>query len=407
MGQVSAAGTRLQVAKGIDDSPERHFDDVMRITRGTANPEIVRRAVERAPATIDWLLDNGLTPMPDHPVTGDLPGRPGYTIPRYLWGANEGRDILAVVEKELAGCRVTTQLRSRVDRIVLDAQGSAVGVGAGDHEFQGRHILLTTGGYAMNPVAFKRHSGFPAYVAGSYPTCQGDGLDLALAAGGRLRGQDKHRAGTGSILTADTFPAHVYARFITAPQEREPWEIWVDGAGRRFCREDDPDIYRREQAVKTLPDLRYAIVFDSAILEEAPPGVAGFTREQMRAHFDWHPMFAQAPSLAELAAKLRIDPAGLSATIAQYNAAESGPRRIERPPFYGIVHMGHSSTSSTGVVVDDALRVLRGDGQPIANLYAAGEVLGSGATLGNTFCPGMMLGPALALGHWLGETLPL
>ena len=426
MGQVSAAGSRIQLAKAIDDSPDWHFDDVMRITRGSADPVVVRRAVDRAPKAINWLLDNGLTPLPDHPVTGDMPGRPGYSVARYFWGPKEGRDILAVIEKELApelaNGRVVAALRSRVDALLTDSAGSVTGVRAqtpeGEQEFLGRHILLATGGYAMNPAAFRRHSGYPAYVAGSYPTCQGDGLVLASAVGARLRGQALHRAGTGSILTAYDFPAKVYARFMTAPQERAPWEIWVDAAGRRFFREDDPDIYRRERAVKTLPDLRYTIIFDSVILNEAPVGVVGFTREQMHRHFDSHPMFLRAPTLGELAAKLRIDSAGLRETVMRYNASVDGrhdealgrehlPRRIEKPPFYGVVHMGHSSTSSTGVHVDAELRVLRPDGQPIPNLYAAGEVLGSGATLGDTFCPGMMLGPALALGKWLGETLPL
>ncbi len=53
------------------------------------------------------------------------------------------------------------------------------------------------------------------------------------------------------------------------------------------------------------------------------------------------------------------------------------------------------------------MRVLRGNGQPVPNLYATGEVLGSGATLGNAFVPGMMLTPALAIGRMLGMTLPI
>jgi fumarate reductase flavoprotein subunit len=101
-GQISAAGSRTQAAKGIVDSPDRHFDDVMRITRGLADPDITRLTVDRAPRTINWLLDNGLKPLPEHPLTGDAPGRPGYSIPRYIWGKNEGRDILAVIERELA-----------------------------------------------------------------------------------------------------------------------------------------------------------------------------------------------------------------------------------------------------------------------------------------------------------------
>lgn len=425
-GQIAAAGSRIQVAKGIADSPDRHYDDIMRITRGLANPDIVRLTVDRAPTTINWLLDNGLAPLPEHPVTGDSPGRPAYSVARYLWAKNEGRDILAVVERELApelaSGRVQTQVNSKVVSLLRDRRGAVTGVRArtpaGERDFHGRHILLTTGGYAMNPEAFFRHCGYPAYAAGAYPTDLGEGLDLATTIGAQLRGRELHRAGTGSILTAPAFPAKVYKRFITVPQERLPWEIWVNGHGRRFFREDDPGTWRREQALLKLPDLRYAIVFDQVIFDESPVGVPGFSRAQMRAHFKQHPMFAQADSLVELAAKIKVDAAGLAATVRDYNAAvdswtdpllgrEYMPRRIEKPPFYGVIHMGHSATSSTGLVVDRQLRVLDADGKPIPNLYAAGEVLGSGVTLGNAFTPGMMLTPALTLGHWLGETLPL
>ncbi len=425
-GQIAAAGSRTQVAKGIVDSPDRHYDDIMRITRGLANPDIVRLTVDRAPVTINWLLDNGLQPLPEHPVTGDSPGRPAYSVARYIWARNEGRDILAVVERELApelaSGRVASQLNSKVVSLLHDRKGVITGVRAntppGEREFHGRHILLATGGYAMNPEAFLRHCGYPAYAASSYPTSLGEGLDLATTVGAQLRGRELHRAGTGSIMTAAQFPAKVYKRFITAPQERLPWEIWVDSQGRRFFREDDPGTWRREHALLKLPDLRYAIVFDQAIFDESPVGVPGFTHAQMREHFDRHPMFAQADSLAELAAKIKVDAAGLAATVRDYNAAvdswtdpllgrEYMPRRIEKAPFYGVIHMGHSATSSTGLVVDRQLRVLGADGKPIPNLYAAGEVLGSGVTLGNAFTPGMMLTPALTLGHWLGETLPL
>jgi fumarate reductase flavoprotein subunit len=425
-GQIAAAGSRIQVAKGIVDSPDRHYDDIMRITRGLANPDIVRLTVDRAPETINWLLDNGLSPLPEHPVTGDSPGRPAYSVARYLWAKNEGRDILAVVERELApeiaSGRVQTHVNSKVVSLLRDRSGAVTGVRArtadGERDFHGRHILLTTGGYAMNPEAFFRHCGYPAYAAGAYPTDLGEGLDLATAVGAQLRGRELHRAGTGSILTAPAFPAKVYKRFITVPQERLPWEIWVNGRGQRFFREDDPGTWRREQALLKLPDLRYAIVFDQVIFDESPVGVPGFTRTQMREHFNSHPMFAQADSLAELAAKIKVDAAGLAATVRDYNAAVSSwtdpllgreymPRRIENAPFYGVIHMGHSATSSTGLVVDKRLRVLGADSKPIPNLYAAGEVLGSGVTLGNAFTPGMMLTPALTLGHWLGETLPL
>jgi predicted oxidoreductase len=81
--------------------------------------------------------------------------------------------------------------------------------------------------------------------------------------------------------------------------------------------------------------------------------------------------------------------------------------KIETPPFYAVIHHGHSATSSVGIVVDEHLRVVRLDGEPVPNLYAAGEVLGAGVTLGDTFVPGMMLTPALTFGRLLGERLPI
>ena len=40
-GQMSAAGTKLQKQKGIEDSPQLHYDDIMRISKKKANPGLV------------------------------------------------------------------------------------------------------------------------------------------------------------------------------------------------------------------------------------------------------------------------------------------------------------------------------------------------------------------------------
>ncbi len=425
MGQISAAGSRLQDELGIVDSPDVHFEDVMRITRGLADPDIVRLTVDQAPDTINWLLDNGLVPLPGHPVTGAAPGQPGYSVRRYLWGANEGRDILRVLREqftlEAGEGRITTLLSTRATGLLLNDAGVVEGVRAngadGDLAFRGRHVLLTSGGYAMNKEMFEQLVGFPSYMAVSYPHSQGDGLELAVSAGGWLRGQNLHRAGTGNILTSEEYPARPHGRFNTAPQERPPWEIWVNVRGERFVREDEPSVYERAEKLLDQPRLRYSIVFDQAILEQAPPGFLDWSREEFLAEFNSHPMFHRGDSLPELAKRAGVEADQLLKTVAAYNAAvqagrdgfgrEHLPLAIRKPPFYAITHLGSSATSSTGVVVDSSLRVMRGDGEPVPNLYAAGEVLGSGVTLGKAFTPGMLLTPALSLGRWLGMRLPM
>lgn len=425
-GQVSGGGTSLQKAKGIVDSPDRHFDDVMKLSNGFANPDIVRLCVDNAPATLDWLLAAGLTPLDDHPVTGATNSRPGYSTPRYFWGANAGRDILAVVRKEFRpevnSGRVSLSLNTRATSFIVGASGAVEGVravtGGQENEYRGRHVILSTGSYAMNPVMFEELVGGPNYVPAAYPFAQGDGLGMVKAIGGTLRGQELHRVGSGSILTTDKWPAQIYARFNLVPQDRMPWEILVNNAGRRYVREDDTSTNRRELALLKQPKLRYAVVFDDVILNEAPVAVPGWSREKLLSHFDTHSMFHRADTLDELARKAGVDAAGLAETVRDYNASvksgtdkafgrEHMPRPIAKAPFYAVIHHAHSNTCSTGVTTDAQLRVLRANGQPVPNLYAAGEVLGSGVVLGNAFGPGMLLTPALTFGRVLGEKLPI
>ena len=424
-GQIAAAGSRLQAALDIADSPDIHYEDVMEISRGLADPDIIRTTVDHAPDTINWLLDGGLAPLPGHPVTGESPGRPGYSVPRYLWAKEEGRAILRVALDSLAphlsAGRVFAQLNTRATGLLTADGGAVEGVqaeaGGQRLSFRGRNVLLASGGYAMNPALFERLTGHPAYAGASHPHALGDGLQLAVSVGGWLRGQRLHRAGTGSILTAQSFNAKSYARFDTRPQRRLPWEIWVNAQGRRFIREDEPSVYQRSLALLQQPRLRYAILFDQGIFAAAPVGIPGWSRQKMLEHFGAHPMFLRGDSLGQLAEAAGLDAQGLSETVADYNRGVRRrrdrlgrrhlPAPIDNPPFYAIIHLGRSATSSAGVVVDRQLRVLRGDGEPVPNLYAAGEVLGSGVTLGNAFVPGMMLTPALTLGRLLGQRLPL
>lgn len=420
-GEISGAGTKLQSAKGLKDHPDIHYADVMRLSHRTADPDVTRLAVDHGGATLDWLLDGGLIPLPEHPVTGEGLDDHGYSVPRYLWGKNGGRDLLAVMAKQfdplVTSGKVTLMLNARVSALLASDAGAVEGVRIGDTAIRGRHVILTTGGYAMNPDVFQRMVGQPAYAAGSYPQSQGDGLSLATSVGAALRGEKLHRPGTGSIMSADKFPATAYARFNTVVEKRPPWEIWVNAKGGRFIREDKANPYTLSRALFDQPRLKYAIVFDETILSEAPVGIPGWTIDKMREHFGTHPMFHRAETLAELAVKAGLDGPGLEKTVSEYNASvKTGgdtfgrahmPRPIATAPYYAIIHLGHSATSSVGIVIDKDMRALRASGEPIAGLYAAGEVLGSCVTLGNAFCPGMMLTPAMTFGRLLGERLPL
>ena len=129
-GQMSAAGTRLQRESGIDDTPQLHYDDIMRISKGHANPELVRLAVNAAAPAFDWLLANGFKVRDGHPITGTT--HEPYSRARYAWGQNGGRSILEVLNAQLAphieSGRVMALVGHSAVDLTRDSRGAILGV---------------------------------------------------------------------------------------------------------------------------------------------------------------------------------------------------------------------------------------------------------------------------------------
>ncbi|MEK9945370.1 MAG: FAD-dependent oxidoreductase, partial [Alphaproteobacteria bacterium] len=118
-GQMSAAGTQLQKDRGIEDHPRLHFADAMRISKNTADPDLVNLAVNLAPDVIDWLMKKGFAMHPDCPMI--FYGHEAYTIARTYWGVDGGLSILEVLRRVL-----TRQLRR--GRLELRINTSLVGL---------------------------------------------------------------------------------------------------------------------------------------------------------------------------------------------------------------------------------------------------------------------------------------
>ena len=422
-GQMSAAGTRLQRERGIEDSPDLHFDDVMRISRGTANPGLVRLAVDNAAATFDWLMDEGFEPLPEHPVTGY--GHEPYREPRYYWGAEGAltiKNVLVPIVEQLASeGRIEVRLASEVTDLVADDAGAVIGVDiraadGSERTERGEAVLLACGGYAGDPDLFAELNGIRQFNAAPYPWCRGAGLKLGESVGGYARGAENLFVNFGTLFDTDDFPARPAGRIEHFPERRRPWEIYVNSAGARFIREDIESVDAREMALFHQPGWRYWIIFDHRILNEAPPMIVGWTRDEMIAAFERAgPAFVSAASITELAHRCGIDPAGLEASVSGYNygvltgndflGREHHPLEIREAPFHAIRMQASSISSTIGLAVDDGLRVIRRDGSVIPNLYAAGEILGSSQTMGKAACGGMMVTPAMTFGRLLGAGL--
>ncbi|MEM8587611.1 MAG: FAD-binding protein [Pseudomonadota bacterium] len=422
--QMSGAGTRLQAARGIADSPQAHYEDVMRISRGTAHAGLARKAVGLGGSTIDWLMDNGFDMAPECPAI--LHFHEAYRTPRTCWGVDGGRSVLKVLralfDDALGDRRIELMLQSeavellRIDGGIRGAtiqrgtKGPCVDVLAGA-------TVLASGGYGGNSKRFADwNEGLQLFTA-ALPTATGSGIELGLKAGGRLVSGQHHLPTFAGIVRTPGQPWIDWDSLPQlTPQVRPPWEIYVGRDGRRFVREDVDSVDARERALATLPELTFFAVFDDRIWREAPPLLPGWPPDTFGDAWNGHASFHVAETLDALAGAACIDGDGLADTIDVYNQAVAGgrpdpfgrqhlPAPIAEPPFRAIMMHGMVLKTAAGLAVDEALRVLDPDGWPIPGLYAVGEAIGGGTLSGNAFVGGMSVTPALGFGRWLGQTL--
>jgi fumarate reductase flavoprotein subunit len=424
-GQIAAAGTVFQQRKGIVDSADAHYADVMRINEGTSDPALTRLWADHGGETINWLARRGFTIADDQPVMGK--GHDYYSSARYLWGPAGGISILQVLEPALTTLvgqgRISLLLQTAAVDFVTNSRGDISGVVIENSlgrrsDVATRFVLIASGGCAANPTMFECLHNVPLYGQSAYTFSQGAGLMLGVAAGGFIRGGDKYISGFGGVPERALIPSAHTASLMLYPEIRPPWEIFVNADGNRFVQEDHPSVGHRERALDRQPGHRLWVVFDQGVLDRAPTIVPEWTGEKLRAAFTSHPMFTRAPTLRELGVASGVNPWNLERQVAEYNQAlDAGaadrfgrahrPMPIAKPPYYAIRSQGSTVLSFAGLAVNPSLQVITPKGDPVGrgNVYAAGEVLGAGATSGRAYTNGSMVTPALTFGRLLGESL--
>ncbi|MET4683353.1 FAD-dependent oxidoreductase [Brevundimonas faecalis] len=417
-GQLSGAGTRLQAERGIVDTPQAHFDDAMRLSRGTTDPDFLDLAVRLQGPFVDWLMDNGFEMEADMPRT--IHGNEAYSIPRTYWGREEGLSILKVlapmIERHAAAGLIDVMTKTEAERLLTE-DGRIVGLETRDgRRILGNAVVLASGGYAANAGLFSRlHDGYTLW-SGAYEHCSGKGIEMGEAVGGAVILADTFMPNFGGFLDHTLDPPRYRAPGGLTPQDRPPWEIIVNRQGRRFYREDNDSVDERTVRLMEQDGCQAWVIYDEAIRGAAPTLFTFFPHNTER-FYEPEGCIVRAETLADLAEACGIAPGGLTETVARYNAmVEAGrdedfgrthmPRAIEAGPFYALPIVAYTVRGYAGLKVDLDFRVLDADDRPVPGLYAVGEILGS-LLSGKGSVGGMSLAPALAFGRHLGERAPL
>ncbi|MGH3657627.1 MAG: FAD-dependent oxidoreductase [Micromonosporaceae bacterium] len=420
-GAFSAAGTRRQAARGIVDTAEDHYADVVRIGHGRASVPLVELATRHAAAAVDWLDGFGFPFAEETPAI--VRGHEPYRIPRTYWGEHPRNGGAAILETLLAhlGPAVEVRHHARVTGIRVDDHRVAVvrlEAPGGAEELAADTVVLASGGYAASRELLGRfqpdHAGA---LVGCRPHATGDGHRMLLDLGVPMTGYDTYLPTMGMIEDPDR-PGYAIglheARLVVDAHARPPWEIWVNQHGERFVDETGRSPDRRERALLEQPGLAMWGIWDEAAMTRAPSPAIGpnWTVDRVRAAAADGRWLWRAGSLAELGQLTGLPPDRLRRTIEEYATSQPDrygrtfrPSTLSQPPFYAVRTVGALLLSRGGPVVDDLLRPVTPSGIPIQGLYAIGEVLGMGQFSGDAFAGGMSVGPALSFGVWLADRL--
>jgi 3-oxosteroid 1-dehydrogenase len=291
-----------------------------------------------------------------------------------------------------------------------------------------RGVILAAGGFEHNQAMREQYLPKPTKAEWTVtPSANtGDAIRAAQSLGAQVALMDH------AWWAPTVFVSGREKRRAVFVERALPGCVLVNRIGRRFVDEAAPysDIVYAMYAdhEKSGANLPAWLVFDADFRRKYPIGplLPAMVRPDKSLPASWiGTVFFKADSLDALAKQIEVDASGLRATVERMKLyAQSGEDQefgkgsnkfdryygdvnvqpnpclapIAKPPFYAIrVDAGDIGTKG-GLLTDQFARVLRGDGQPIAGLYATGNT--SAAVMGPSYPgAGSTLGPAMTFGY--------
>lgn len=397
-GSLAFAPTAMQKEKGIKDSAELFYEDLIKIGKGRSDKELVKTYVDEANDCYEFLVSMGVKFQ-------SVEMRPGLSVPRvHRTNAGETMDIL---RKEALKLGAELILGTPARRLYATPKGRIAGVKATikrkDISIKARRaVVLATGGFAKNPEMLLEYSPLPLdkIMAVSGPGTTGDGIKMAMEFGAA----PSQMTLALSPITGVGIPMDVKTRTIS--QANYAGAVIVNKNGKRFVNESAPytDI---ALAGMSQPDALIFHIADRTVFD----AYKASTYSRMDA-----PLKAETPE--ELAAKAGIDRAAMLETIQRYNRyVEEGndpefgrknlvgisgkPTPIQTPPFYAYVTKPALIATMGGIKINPKSEVINVFQEVIPGMYAAGEV--TGGLHGAGYHTGSGFGKALIFGRIAGK----
>jgi succinate dehydrogenase/fumarate reductase flavoprotein subunit len=411
-GWIMGAGTEMQCAAKIEDSPESLYNDLMLYNQFKVQPGIVRRLAYESGKTIDWLAEIGVRFSPELEQGGPGLAKRVHVV------AGTGQHLVDVLASRCRQQEVDFALGNQVDRLLVRA-GAVVGVAVGGDELRAAAVVLATGGFGANPQLVAEHLPSLAPVGDwlfyfGPRSSDGNGLILGAQVGAGTALRDRCVALPAPRVDSRRFDARL-----------PNWMLGLGPDGHRVL--DETSAYAILSPSSIAAGGRLFGIFDDKILaDNGSAELPTYDHEASPAHDSrlWSAgsiqdllasgAIVQADTIAQLASGLGIPADPVVASVKRYNeSAVLGRDRdfgkdakfirpIEVPPFYGVeVRPAALGLTCYGLQIDESGHVLSSDGETIEGLFAAGELC---ATMYNYMVSGNSLASCMVMGKAAGSS---
>ena len=378
-GTMVATNSRIQkeVLNETQDSSDLLYEDIMKV------------GLENIGECIDWLTDDlkiaydaAATQYPDHSASRQI-GVVGRSVSfldqmQALLAQNHGQLFTDVRASKL----LTDDNGAVIGALGTDATGKEV-------TFNAKSVVLATGSFGANQELLPKS--LDGYLFYGRDSDTGDGLVMGEAVGAATINLDLVKVYAQGVEKLPTKGLAATASSTAATNGHGA--IYVNSKGERVVSEvgtlsdiTNATVAQEDKILYLVMDEEaYAAYLAKSVEDKLIPSEASIE--------DWYsvsnngkPIIVKGEDLSALAGQMDIDAEALAATVADYNemCAAGNDTQFDKPDpvalkegTYVIVEQKpRFATTLGGLKANENLQIVDAEGNPIANLYGAGCVVG-------------------------------
>ena len=390
-GTMVATNSRIQkeVLNETQDSSDLLYEDIMKVGLEKNDPVLVRLLADNIGECIDWLTDDlkiaydaAATQYPDHSASRQI-GVVGRSVSfldqmQALLAQNHGQLFTDVRASKL----LTDDNGAVIGALGTDATGKEV-------TFNAKSVVLATGSFGANQELLPKS--LDGYLFYGRDSDTGDGLVMGEAVGAATINLDLVKVYAQGVEKLPTKGLAATASSTAATNGHGA--IYVNSKGERVVSEVGTLSDITNATVAQEDKILYLVMDEDAYAAYLAKSVEDKLIPSEASIEDWYsvsnngkPIIVKGEDLSALAGQMGIDAEALAATVADYNemCAAGKDTQFDKPDpvalkegTYVIVEQKpRFATTLGGLKANENLQIVDAEGNPIANLYGAGCVVG-------------------------------